>query len=158
MQTISTCLWFDFNAEEAVAFYLGIFRNSRVRRTLYYGDETPAHTGKVLLIQFELAGQEFEALNGGPQFPFSEAVSLVVKCDSQEEVDDYWQQLVAGGGRPVQCGWLKDRFGFNWQIVPRELAGLLADRDRARASRVMQAMLKMIKIDITELRAAATRQ
>jgi predicted 3-demethylubiquinone-9 3-methyltransferase (glyoxalase superfamily) len=155
MQKITTCLWFDFNVEEAVAHYLSIFPNSRVLRTLYYGDERPEHAGKIMVIHFELEGQRFEAINGGPEFPFTEAVSLVVNCDTQAELDRYWNALIADGGRPVQCGWLKDRFGFNWQIVPRMLDELLAGPDRERATRVMRALLGMVKLDIAQLRAAA---
>lgn len=151
------CLWFNFNAEEAVNYYLTIFRNSRIIEVSRYGDATPALKGKVLVMRFELDGQEFQALNGGPQYPFTEAISLSVDCEDQAEVDDLWNRL-SEGGTPGRCGWLKDKFGLSWQIVPRALSGFLSQPDRARAGRAMQAMLKMGKIDVAELQRACDQQ
>lgn len=148
------CLWFDFNAEEAVQHYLGIFERSRILQVLHYGDEMPEREGRVLMIQFELQGQRFQALNGGPQFPFTEAISLSVECEDQAEVDRLWEQLSKGGSKG-DCGWLKDRFGLSWQIVPRGFMDLLGDPDAGRASRAMKAMLTMSRLDIARLRASA---
>ncbi len=153
MQRITPCLWFNFNAEEAVNHYLGIFKGGRIVRTLRYGDEHPALKGQVLVIDFELEGQRFQALNGGPQFPFTEAISLSVDCQTQDEVDDLWDRLVAGG-QASACGWLKDQFGLSWQIVPQALVARLNDPDAAKASRAMQAMMTMGKIDIAEIEKA----
>ncbi len=144
---ITPCLWFDFNAEQAVDFYLSVFPNSRVHSVLHYGEENPALQGRVLLMDFELDGQRLQALNAGPQFPFTEAVSLSVRCASQEEVDYYWSKL-GEGGREIECGWLKDRFGFSWQVVPERMIELMHDPDKDRAGRAMQAMMTMRKIDI----------
>jgi predicted 3-demethylubiquinone-9 3-methyltransferase (glyoxalase superfamily) len=152
-QKITPCLWFNFNAEEAVAHYLGIFKRSRILEISRYGDAMPEFKGKVLVIRFELEGQEIQALNGGPQYPFTEAISLSVDCADQAEVDEMWARL-AEGGSPGRCGWLKDKFGLSWQIVPRALATLLTDPDPGRASRVMQSMLTMSKIDINRLQQA----
>jgi predicted 3-demethylubiquinone-9 3-methyltransferase (glyoxalase superfamily) len=154
MDKISPCLWFNFNAEEAVAHYLRIFKRSRVVRTLRYGKEQPELAGKVLMIEFELEGRSLQALNGGPQFQFNEAISLSVACDSQAEVDDLWAKLIAGGGSPSACGWLKDRFGVSWQIVPPRLIAMLADPDAQKAMRAMQAMMTMSKIDIAAVEKA----
>jgi predicted 3-demethylubiquinone-9 3-methyltransferase (glyoxalase superfamily) len=154
MQKITPCLWFNFNAEEAVNHYLGIFKRSKILETLHYDDNMPELKGKVLVIDFELEGQRFQALNGGPQFPFTEAISLSVDCETQAEVDALWDKLIADGGSPSQCGWLKDKFGVSWQIVPRALVTMLRDPDAAKASRVMQAMLTMGKIDIAKLHSA----
>ncbi len=145
---ITPFLWFDSNAEEAVRFYLTVFNNSRRLDGLRNTDDTPGPTGSVLTIAFELDGQKFTALNGGPMFKFSEAVSFVVRCDSQQEVDDYWLKLSAGGSES-QCGWLKDRFGLSWQIVPACLPNLI------KHPKAMQAMLRMKKLDIAELERAA---
>ena len=153
MHKITPCLWFDFNAEEAVAHYTRIFKRSRVLQTSHYGDTMPQFKGKVLTIRFELEDQPLLALNGGPQFPFSEAVSLSVDCEDQAEVDRLWAQLTEGGSES-QCGWLKDRFGLSWQIVPRALVRMLQDPDGARVNRVMAEMLTMVKLDIARLQAA----
>jgi len=153
MQKITPFLWFDDNAEEAVAFYTSIFEKSRTVSVSRYGDAGPGPKGRVMVMKFEIEGQEFVALNGGPQFHFTEAVSFVVNCKDQKEVDDYWDRLSAGG-QTSQCGWLKDRFGLSWQIVPDALGKMLGDKDPAKAQRVMKAMLRMTKIDIEELKAA----
>lgn len=153
-QKITPCLWFNFNAEEAVNYYLSIFKNAKILSISRYGDAMPDLKGKVLTISFELEGQQFQALNAGPQFPFTEAISLSVDCADQAEVDRLWSQLSAGGS-PSQCGWLKDKFGLSWQIVPRALITLLNDPDAAKAARVMQAMMTMSKIDIARLQHAA---
>ena len=147
MQKISPFLWFDNNAEEAIAFYTSIFRNSRVTSLM------PGPGGKTMGASFTLEGQEFMALNGGPMFKFTEAMSLYVNCESQEEVDHYWSRL-GDGGTLQQCGWLKDKYGVSWQIIPNALSRMLQDKDRVRAGRVMQAMMKMIKIDIAALQKA----
>lgn len=153
MQKISPCLWFDGKAEEAMNFYTSVFRNSKVGNVMYYGDAGPGKKGTVLSATFELDGQEFIALNGGPMFKFSPAISLFVKCRTQEEVDEYWTKLLEGGA-PQQCGWLTDKFGVSWQIVPVILGEMLQDKDATRADRVMQAMLKMVKLDIGLLQQA----
>ena len=156
-QRIGVCLWFDDDAEEAVKFYTSIFKNARTGDVLRYDEESAKASGRpvgsVLTVEFELDGQQFLALNGGPEFKFTEAMSLIVNCDTQEEVDHYWSGLSAGG-EEVQCGWLKDRFGVAWQITPVVLTEMLKDKDPARAKRVMAAMLKMKKIDITGLKKA----
>jgi predicted 3-demethylubiquinone-9 3-methyltransferase (glyoxalase superfamily) len=149
-QKITPCLWFNFNAEEAVNYYLSIFKNSKILEISHYGDAVPTYKGKVLTILFEIEGQTFQALNGGPQFPFTEAISLSVDCETQEEVDALWSKLSAGGSES-QCGWLKDKFGLSWQIVPRALTEMLKDKDPDKATRVMQAMFTMSKIDINRL-------
>ena len=156
-QEITPCLWFNFNAEEAVNYYLSIFKNSKILEISHYGDAVPTHKGKVLTILFEIEGQTFQALNGGPQFPFTEAISLSVDCQTQEEVDALWSQLSAGGSES-QCGWLKDKFGLSWQIVPRALTEMLKDKDPDKATRVMQAMFTMSKIDVDRLRQAYNQQ
>jgi predicted 3-demethylubiquinone-9 3-methyltransferase (glyoxalase superfamily) len=153
MQKIVPCLWFDGNAEEAIGFYASIFKNSKVVDVSYYGEGAPFPAGTVLAATFQLEGQEFMAINGGPEFPFTEAVSLYVKCKDQEEVDELWEKLLQGG-EESQCGWLKDKYGLSWQIIPTILGELLGDKDAARAQRVMQAMLKMKKIVIKELQEA----
>lgn len=157
-QRFSTCLWFDDQAEEAVAFYSGIFDNARTLRTLRYTEESAGPTGKpvgsVLTIEFELDGQRFVALNGGPMFQFNEAVSIVVNCDSQAEVDRYWEALSEGGDPNAQaCGWLKDKYGVSWQVVPKQLLELIHDPDPARAAKATAAMMRMKKIDIAALTA-----
>lgn len=154
MPKITPFLWFDDQAEEAMAFYLSVFPNSRVLNVTRCGDAGPGPKGSVLVAAFELDGQKFNALNGGPQFRFSEAVSFVVDCASQAEVDHYWDRL-SDGGSTQQCGWLKDRFGVSWQVVPTVLPELLGDPDAGRAGRAMQAMLQMTRLDIAKLRAAA---
>ena len=153
MQKLTPCLWFDFNAEQAVDHYLNIFKSGKVLEVSRYGDAVPDLAGKVLTMRFELEGQEFLALNGGPQFPFTEAISIAVDCTDQPEVDSLWAQL-SEGGRPGQCGWLRDKFGLSWQIVPSVLIPMLNDPDAARSQRVMGAMMQMQKIDIAALHAA----
>ncbi|HYH97044.1 VOC family protein [Hyalangium sp.] len=153
-QKITTFLWFDNNAEEAMNLYVSIFKNSKVLSVTRYGDAGPGPKGSVMTATFQLEGQEFIALNGGPHFKFTEAISLFVNCDTQEEVDDLWTKLTAGGGAPSQCGWLKDKFGLSWQIIPSALMELMADKDPAKSKRVMEAMLQMTKIDISKIKAA----
>jgi predicted 3-demethylubiquinone-9 3-methyltransferase (glyoxalase superfamily) len=155
MQKITTFLTFDDQAEEAVDFYTAIFPNSRVTSRRYYGDANPGQKGSLMTAAFELDGQEFVALNGGASFSFSEGISLFVDCETQEEVDGYWERLTEGGGRPGPCGWLKDRFGVSWQIVPRRLMELIGDEDRAKADRVMAAMMQMGKIELDRIERAA---
>ena len=152
-QKITTFLWFDNNAEEAMKHYFSIFKNSKILSVTRNGKAGPGPEGTVLVGSFQLEGQEFTALNGGPQFKFTEAISLVVHCDSQKEVDDFWTKLSAGGA-PGQCGWLKDKFGLSWQITPRVLIELLQDKDPVKSQRVMQAMMQMTKIDIGALQRA----
>jgi predicted 3-demethylubiquinone-9 3-methyltransferase (glyoxalase superfamily) len=154
MQKISPFLWFDNQAEEAANLYTSLFPNSKIKRVSRYGDAGPGPKGTVMTVDFELDGQEFIALNGGPLFKFTEAISFVVHCKTQEEVDDYWEKLSAGGEKS-QCGWLKDRYGLSWQIVPDALMELMADKDPAKTQRVMQAMLQMKKMDIAKLKEAA---
>lgn len=151
---ISPMLWFDGKAEDAANFYLSIFQNSRITAIMRCGDNGPAPKGSVLTVGFELDGIPFTALNGGPMYKFTEAISLVVRCDNQAEVDYYWERLLDGGTTQA-CGWLKDRYGLSWQIVPVRLIELMTDPNPERAGRVMQAMMKMIKIDIATLEAAA---
>src|SRR5256885_13568809 len=155
MQKITPFLWFDNNAEQAAEFYVSVFKNSKILNVSRYGDAGPGPKGSVMVVNFQLAGQEFTALNGGPLFKFSEAFSLVVNCENQQEIDEYWRKLTANGGSESQCGWLKDRFGFSWQVVPTALGKLMSDKDPRRASRVMQALLQMKKIDIATLEEAA---
>lgn len=147
-QKITPFLWFDNNAEEALNFYVSIFKDSRITSVRRFG---PNNT--VLTATFELSSQQFMVLNGGPRYKFTEAVSLFVKCETQDEVDEYWNKLLEGG-TPQQCGWLKDKFGLSWQIIPNALGELLSDKDPAKANRVMQAMLKMTKIDVAQLKEA----
>jgi predicted 3-demethylubiquinone-9 3-methyltransferase (glyoxalase superfamily) len=156
MQTkIVPFLWFNDNAEEAMKFYVSVFPNSRVGAVTRYPEGAPAPAGSVMTAECELDGQKFILLNGGPHFKFTEAVSFLIYCDDQKEVDYYWDKLISGGGEPSQCGWLKDKFGLSWQVTPRMLMEANADEDRAKASRVMKAMLTMTKIDIAELEHAA---
>lgn len=154
MQKITTYLWFDNDAEEAINFYTSIFNNSRIVNVSRYPEGGPGPAGTMMSATFELEGQQFMALNGGPHFKFNEAISLFVDCTSQEEVDTLWNRLLEGGGQESMCGWLKDRFGLSWQIVPRQLGELMGDPDPAKAQRVMQAMLQMQKIDIAGLQRA----
>jgi predicted 3-demethylubiquinone-9 3-methyltransferase (glyoxalase superfamily) len=154
MQKISTCLWFDGKAEEAMNFYLSIFKNGKVTSVMRHGEAGPGPKGSVLAVTFELEGQEFMGLNGGPHYQFTPAISMFVKCQTQAEVDDYWEKLLAGGGKPQQCGWLTDRYGMSWQIVPTALGEMLQDKDAAKSQRAMQAMMKMVKLDIAALRKA----
>ncbi len=153
-QKITTHLWFNGNAEEAVTQYVALFPDSRVVQVNRWGEGGHGPKGTVLNMVFELAGQRFMALNGGPQYKFTPAISLFVSCETQEEVDRLWDGLLAGGGKPTQCGWLDDRFGVSWQIIPKALMELMSDPDPARSGRVMQAMLGMVKIDIAGLRRA----
>ena len=154
-KTITPCLWFDTEGEDAAKLYTSVFPNSRIADVSYYGDAGPREAGTVMTVQFELDGQPFTALNGGPaHYQFSEAISFQVSCDTQEEVDEYWSRL-SEGGEEGPCGWLKDRFGLSWQIVPKALPRLLTDSDPETAQRVMAAMLQMKKIDIAELEQAA---
>ncbi len=150
---ITPFLWFDSNAEEAMNHYLSIFKNSRMVKVMRCGAAGPGPAGSVMVCSFELEGQTFSALNGGPMFKFNEAISLVVDCESQAEVDTLWERLCEGGA-PSQCGWLKDKFGLSWQIVPRALLDLMQDPDPRKSGRVMQAMMKMGKIDIATLQRA----
>jgi predicted 3-demethylubiquinone-9 3-methyltransferase (glyoxalase superfamily) len=152
-QRISTCLWFDGQAEEAANFYVSIFKNSRITAVSRYGEVGPGLKGSAMVVGFELDGQAFTALNGGPMFKFTEAISLIVHCETQDEVDGYWEKLSAGG-QAGRCAWLKDKFGVSWQIVPTALIELMQDQDPAKSARVMRAMLQMTKIDIAGLRRA----
>lgn len=154
MQKISPFLWFDTQAEEAANFYVSIFKNSRITRIARYGDAGPGPKGSVMTVGFELEGQSFTALNGGPVFKLSEAISFVVDCETQAEIDHYWDKLLAGG-QAQHCGWLKDKFGLSWQIVPRVLIELVSGPDQAKAGRAMQAMMGMVKFDIAKLKQAA---
>ena len=154
MTRISPCLWFDTEAEDAARFYTTVFPSSRIVEVQRYGSAGPREEGMVMLVSFELDGQRFLALNGGPQFTFSEAISFEIECVDQEEVDRYWAAL-GDGGEEGPCGWLKDRFGVSWQVVPRRLNELVADPDREKAQRVMAAMLQMRKLDVAELERAA---
>ena len=154
MQTIKPCLWFDTQALEAANFYVSIFKNSKSGKVSYYGDGAPLPKGTVLTVTFQLDGQEFMGLNGGPVFKFTEAVSFVVNCETQAEIDDYWKKLSANGGQEVQCGWLKDKFGLSWQIVPTALGKMMEDKDPAKTNRVMQALMKMVKLDVNGLQQA----
>ena len=153
MKKITPFLWFDDQAEEAMNFYVSIFKNSKILNISRYGDDMPGPKGKVITATFVLDGQEFMALNGGPSFKFTEAISLFVNCETQEEVDGLWEKLTEGG-EEVQCGWLKDKYGMSWQIVPTILGELMSDPDPVRAQRVTQAMLKMKKIEIAGLQQA----
>ena len=154
---ITTFLWFDRNAEDAAKHYASIFQNSKILEVIRYGDAGPGPNGTPMIVRFQLEGQEFIGLNGGPQFKFTEAISLAVTCETQEEVDELWAKLSAGG-EEGQCGWLKDKFGLSWQIVPAALPELVRDPDPERSSRVMQAMMEMKKIDIASLRRAHARE
>lgn len=153
MQKITPCLWFDNQAEEAVNFYISIFNNSKTVSVARYGEAGPKPEGTVMTVTFQLDGQDFMALNGGPEFKFNEAISFFVNCETQEEVDDLWEKL-SEGGEEVQCGWLKDRYGVSWQIVPAVLGEMLQDEDAERSQRVMKALLQMKKIDIKGLKRA----
>jgi predicted 3-demethylubiquinone-9 3-methyltransferase (glyoxalase superfamily) len=155
MQKITPFLWFDNQAEEAAKFYTSIFPNSKLGKMTRYGEAGPGPAGTVLTASFEIEGTEFTALNGGPTYKFTPAISFVVNCENQGEVDHCWEKLTADGGKEVQCGWLTDKFGVSWQIVPTVLPRLLNDPDPAKANRVMQAMLQMVKIDIAKLEEAA---
>ena len=153
MQRITPFLWFDNQAEEAAKFYTSIFKNSKLGSVARYGETGPGPKGTVMTAEFELDGQKFVALNGGPTFKFTEAISLVVNCETQEEVDYYWDKLSAGG-QEVQCGWVKDKYGLSWQIVPTILGKLVQDKDAKKVNRVMEAMMKMVRLDIQGLKQA----
>lgn len=154
-QKISPCLWFDGVAEEAAQFYTTIFPNSHVDHIERTPIDTPgAKQGAVILVEFTIAGLSYQALNGGPHDQFNDAISLSVSCEDQAEVDRFWEALLAGGGRPVQCGWLKDKFGVSWQIVPEALPRMMKDEDPAKAKRVMEAMMRMVKLDVEALQRA----
>jgi predicted 3-demethylubiquinone-9 3-methyltransferase (glyoxalase superfamily) len=153
-QKITPFLWFDNQAEEAAELYTSIFKNSKILTVSRYGDAGPGPKGSVVVVNFQLEGQQFTALNGGPRFKFSEAFSFVVNCENQQEIDHYWTKLTSNGGQESQCGWLKDKFGFSWQIVPTAL-GKLMSGDPQKANRVMQALLQMKKLDIATLEEAA---
>ena len=153
MQKITPYLWFDDNAEEAVNFYVSIFKNSKIGAVTRYGDAGPGPKGQVMILNFEIEGLNFVALNGWPQYKFTEAISLFVNCATQEEVDDLWEKL-SEGGEQGPCGWLKDKYGLSWQIIPQALMDLMQDPDAKKAQRVTEAMLKMSKIDIAALRRA----
>ena len=158
MQKITPFLWFDHQAEEAAKFYTSVFKNSKVGRILRYDEATAkaagGPVGSVLTIEFEIEGQKFTALNGGPQFKFNESVSFVVYCETQDEVDYFWQKLTADDGQESECGWLRDKFGLSWQITPTVLIEMLHDKDPKKSGRVMNAMMQMQKIDISKLKAA----
>jgi predicted 3-demethylubiquinone-9 3-methyltransferase (glyoxalase superfamily) len=156
MQKITPFLWFDGTAEEAMNFYVSVFKSSKVGKVTRYGEGAPAPKGTVMSATFQLEGQEFFALNGGPMYSFTPAISFFVNCETQQEVDELWDKLSAGGEQQ-RCGWLKDKYGVSWQIIPSLLGTLLGDKDAAKAQRVMQAMLQMNKIDIKGLQQAADR-
>ena len=153
-QKITTFLWFDGNAEEAVKFYTSVFPRSKILATSRYSDLGPGPEGSIMTMTFELEGQEFVALNGGPEFKFTEAISLLVSCETQKELDELWSKLTADGGQEVQCGWLKDKFGLSWQIVPSKLMDMVQDRDPEKSKRVMEAVMRMTKLDTAELQRA----
>ena len=153
MQKISPFLWFNGKAEEAMNFYISIFKNSKILSVTRYGEAGPGPKGTVMTAKFALNGQEFVALNGGPQFTFTEAISFVVNCETQQEVDELWEKL-SEGGQKSRCGWLKDKYGLSWQVVPTALVEMLQDKDAKKSNRVMQAMLQMNKIEIETLRRA----
>ncbi len=150
---ITPFLWFNDNAEEAMNYYVSIFKNSKVLSINRFGDAGPGPSGSVMTATFELDGQQFTALNGGPEFGFTEAISFFVNCETQQEVDELWDRLCAGG-EPSMCGWLKDKFGLSWQIIPKALGEMLGDKDPAKAGRAMKAMLQMQKIDVKKLKEA----
>ncbi len=153
MQKITPFLWYDNNAEEAVNLYTSAFKNSKIKKVSRYGDAGPGPKGSVMVINFEIEGQDFSAINGGPVFKFTPAISLMVNCKTQEEVDELWEKLSAGG-RTDQCGWLQDKFGLSWQITPKILGEMIADKDPVKSNRVMAAMMKMTRIDIKKLQEA----
>jgi two-component system sensor histidine kinase QseC len=154
MQKITPSLWFDNNAEEAIGFYSSIFKNSKVLNKSWYGEGAPLLKGTMLAATFQLEGQEFLAINGGPVFPFTEAVSFTVNCENQEQVDYYWEKLLQDGGKEGQCGWLKDKYGLSWQVTPSVIHQLFSDKDTEKAGRAIQAMMKMVKLDIAALEKA----
>ena len=155
MQKISPFLWFDTQAEDAANFYCSIFKNSKILKIARYPEGSPGPAGSVMVVNFQVEGQDFMALNAGPLFKFTEAISFAINCQTQEEVDYFWNKLTANGGQESQCGWLKDKYGLSWQVTPTILGELLADKDPKKAQRVMQAMLQMKKIEIEPLKRAA---
>lgn len=155
MPDIEPCLWFDTEAEEAAKFYVSVFPNSKITRVSHYTEVGPRPAGMVLTVEFTLDGKPFMALNGGPDFPFTEAISLSIECDTQKEIDHYWSALQEDGGREIECGWVKDRYGLSWQVSPKKMADWITGPDRAKADRVMRAMLKMKKLVIADLETAA---
>jgi predicted 3-demethylubiquinone-9 3-methyltransferase (glyoxalase superfamily) len=152
---IKPFLWFDDQAEQAAKFYTSVFKNSKMGSIYRFPEGSPRPTGMVMTVEFELEGQPFVALNGGPEFQFTPAVSFCVECEDQAEIDYYWDKLVAGGGKPVQCGWLADRYGLSWQIVPKDMDEYFSDKDPKRAERMMRAIHTMVKLDIAKLEEAA---
>jgi predicted 3-demethylubiquinone-9 3-methyltransferase (glyoxalase superfamily) len=154
IQKITTFLWFNQEAEEAANFYVSLFKDSKVLFVSRYGDAGPGPKGSAMTVEFQLAGQKFLALNGGPNFKFTEAISLLVNCDSQEEIDTLWSKLTANGGQEIECGWLKDKYGLSWQIVPARFMQMMKDPDPKRTQRVMQAMMTMKKFDLARLEQA----
>jgi predicted 3-demethylubiquinone-9 3-methyltransferase (glyoxalase superfamily) len=154
VQKITPFLWFDHQAEEAAEYYTSIFKGSSIDGIARYGETGPGPKGTVMTVQFTIEGQQFVALNGGPQFKFTEAISFVVNCETQHELDDLWEKLLSGGGQESQCGWLKDKYGMSWQLVPTSIEEMLQDKNPERSSRVMQAVMKMKKLDIAELQRA----
>jgi predicted 3-demethylubiquinone-9 3-methyltransferase (glyoxalase superfamily) len=158
MYRITPFLWFDQQAEEAANLYVSIFKDSKILSVARYGKAGPGPEGSVMIVNFQIEGLKFIALNGGPLFKFTEAISFSIDCQTQEEVDHYWSKLTAGGGQESQCGWLKDKFGLSWQVVPTILGQLLADKDPKKSQRVMQAMLQMKKIDIAALQRAYAQE
>jgi predicted 3-demethylubiquinone-9 3-methyltransferase (glyoxalase superfamily) len=155
MPRITPNLWFDRNGLEAAEFYVSVFPNSKIKNISYFGEAGPREAGLVLTVDFELDGQEYTAINGGPEFTFDEAVSLLINCRDQDEVDHYWDRLRADGGQEGPCGWVKDKYGLSWQVVPEEMADLMSDPDKERSNRAMKAMLGMQKLDLAALKAAA---
>jgi predicted 3-demethylubiquinone-9 3-methyltransferase (glyoxalase superfamily) len=153
MQKIKPCLWFDGQAEEAAKFYISVFKDGKIREITHYGKSGPRPEGSVMTVEFELFGQEFMGLNGGPEFKFNEALSLTVACKTQEEIDELWEKL-SRGGQEVECGWLKDKYGLFWQIVPAEIPKMLSDPDPEKVNRVMEAVMTMKKLDIAALKQA----
>lgn len=154
MEKITTCLWYDMNAEDAANYYAGIFKDAKIGSRLYYGKENPELEGKLLTIDFEMNGMKFMGLNGGPHFKFNESISFMIHCETQEQIDYYWDKLTANGGSEVQCGWLKDKFGMSWQVVPTLFFELVATGDKAKIERFMRAMMQMVKMDIAKLKEA----
>jgi predicted 3-demethylubiquinone-9 3-methyltransferase (glyoxalase superfamily) len=159
VQKIATFLWFNGNAEQAVKFYTSIFKNSKITKTSYYPESVAKNSGvrarSVMTIAFKLNGQDFIALNGGSEFKFTEAISLLVYCDTQAELDRYWKKLTSGGGKEVACGWLKDKYGLFWQIVPKDIINLISDKNPAKVDRVMQVVMDSVKLDFKKLKSAA---
>jgi predicted 3-demethylubiquinone-9 3-methyltransferase (glyoxalase superfamily) len=156
MEKIAPCLWFDTQALEAAKFYVSVFKKgSKIGRISHYTPGSHRPAGSVLLVEFTLAGRDFQALNGGPEFPFTEAVSLSIPCKTQKEIDYFWKALTAGGGQPVQCGWLKDKYGLSWQIYPTIVSDAISGKDKAKAARVMNEVMKMVKPDLKAIQKAA---